>query len=92
MIAWSDYSPSDQERAKAAYMKYLNMQHDIEDFKLSVYDKEWCLGWLACRSAALKAIQELEDSYAEQDRFKCAELKSDAVEGCQSCYCTVEKL
>ena len=71
MTAWSDYSPSDQERAKAAYMKYLNMQHDIEDFKLSVYDKEWCLGWLACRSA---------------------ELKSDAVEGCQSCYCTVEKL
>ena len=80
MTAWSDYSPSDQERAKAAYMKHLNMQHDIEDFKLSVYDKEWCLGWLACRSAALK------------DRFKYAELKSDAVEGCQSCYCTVEKL
>jgi hypothetical protein len=84
MTAWSDYSPSDQERAKAAYMKYLNMQHDIEDFKLTVYDKEWCLGWLACRSAALKAIQEREDRYAE--------LKSDAVEGCQSCYCAVEKL
>lgn len=58
MTAWSDYTPSDQERAKAAYMKYLNMQHDIEDFKLSVYDKEWCLGWLACRSAALKAKEE----------------------------------
>ena len=86
MTAWSDYSPSDQERAKAAYMKYLNMQHDIEDFKLSVYDKEWCLGWLACHSAALEAIQERED------RFKYAELKSDAVEGCQSCYCAVEKL
>lgn len=26
MTAWSDYAPSDQERAKAAYMKYLNMQ------------------------------------------------------------------
>lgn len=84
MTAWSDYPPSDQERAKAAYMKYLNMQHDIEDFKLSVYDKEWCLGWLACQGGT--------QSYAEQDRFKYAELKSDAVEGCQSCYCTVKKL
>ena len=80
MKTWSDYSPSDQERAKAAYMKYLNMQHDIEDFKLTVYDKAWCLGWLTCRSAAL------------EDRFKYAEFKSDAVEGCQSCYCAVEKL
>ena len=57
MTAWSDYSPSDQERAKAAYMKYLNMQHDIEDFKLSVYDKEWCLGWLAVRRHSKTAMQ-----------------------------------